>query len=73
MGQGGRQPAGDVVGDVDPADGDRIRVHQFAIEEDGDGRSAAAHIDADDAHLLFILDQAGEPGRIGRRYIGLEP
>ena len=47
--QGRRQATGDVIGHVDAANGDDVGVDQFAVEEDGDGRCAAAHIDTGDA------------------------
>src|SRR5262245_3538575 len=48
------------------ADGNRIGEHDLAVEEDGNAGGAAAHVDQGDAKVLLVLDQAGEPGSVGR-------
>ena len=66
MRQRRRQAARDVVGHVAAADRHAVGVDHLAVEEDGDGRGAAAHVDHGDAELHLVLDQGGEAGGVGR-------
>ena len=65
MGNPGREPAGDVVGDVHAADRDVIGKNQIPVEEHADRRRSAAHVDNGDAETDLVLHEAGEPRGVG--------
>ena len=54
------------------AQGHAVGVGQFAVEEHGDGRGAAAHVDMGHAQVFLVLDQAGEGRGVGRDHLGLD-
>ena len=65
MGDRGRQAAGDVVGDMPPADRNRVGEDQSAVEEHADRRGPTAHIDDGHAEIDFVVDEARQAGGIG--------
>ena len=52
MGDGRRQAARDVVGDVLAADRDDVGEDEVVVMEDGDAGGGAAHVDQRDAELV---------------------
>src|SRR5215468_2370614 len=61
-----REAAGDVVRDVCAAHRQAVGVDDVAVEEDGDGGGAAAHVDDGDAEVHLVLYEGGEAGGVGR-------
>ena len=65
MGDRRRKPAGDVVGDVSPADRHIIGKDQIAVEKHPDRRGPAAHVDDGHPETDLVLDKTREPRSIG--------
>src|ERR1700751_4685144 len=61
----GREPAGDVVGDMHAADRHVIGKNQIPVEEHADRRRSAAHVDNRYAETDLVLYETGESRRIG--------
>ena len=66
MGERRREAARDVAGHMLAADGDAVGIDHIAVEEDGQGRGAAAHVDDADAQVHLVVHQARQPRGIGR-------
>ena len=61
------KPLGDVLSDVIPTKPDRIGIDHVFLDEDGEARRAATHVDTGGTKLLLVLDQRGHARHISRR------